>query len=77
MITKVVSESLKFIPGVVLYLILTTNPVRLIISALIFRKLRLKEVKPTNDYMANKIRDGNGILLYQTPKRELETAPPH
>lgn len=48
MIPKVVSESLKFIPVVVLYLILTTNPVRLIISALICRKLRLKEVKPTN-----------------------------
>lgn len=47
---------LKFISDVALELILTTNPERFIISALIFRKLKLREAKSTKNYMASKIR---------------------
>lgn len=52
----VVVTGLKFIPDVVLELTLTTNPESFIISVLIFRKLKLRKAKPTNNYMASKIR---------------------
>lgn len=45
-LTTRVATGLKFRPSVVLYLTLTTNPAKLKIAALIFRRLKFREVSP-------------------------------